>query len=108
MRLTGAPGILSSAGGGLGMSAWGSKGKVGALIEPKRPFKVDLNHFVKGQKIAGLDELTFNNLMWDPSCLRDALAYELFRDAGVPASRTAYAWVTASVEKKWNRKQLGL
>jgi len=46
--------------------------------------------------------------MWDPSCLRDALAYELFRDAGVPAPRTAYAWVTASVEKKWNRKPLGL
>jgi spore coat protein CotH len=84
------------------------KGNVGALIEPKRPFKVDLNHFVKGQKIAGLDQLTFNNLMWDPSCLRDALAYGLFRDGGVPAPRTAYAWVTASVEKKWNRKPLGL
>jgi hypothetical protein len=84
------------------------KGNVGALIEPKHPFKLDLNRFVKTQKLAGLDELTLNNLLWDNSCLRDALAYELFRDVGTPASRTAYAWVTATVEKKWNRKPLGL
>jgi hypothetical protein len=84
------------------------KGNVGALIEPKRPFKLDLNRFVQGQKLAGLDELTFNNLMWDTSYLRDALAYELFRDAGVPAPRTAYAWITATVEKRWNRQPLGL
>ena len=81
---------------------------LGSLVVPKRAFKVDLNKFAKGQKLGGLDELTFNNLVWNHSCLSDALAYEFFRDAGVPASRTAYVWMSASVAKKWDRKPLGL
>ena len=84
------------------------KGNVGSLLGPKHPFKVDLNRFAKGQKLGSLDELTFNNLLWDYSCLSDALAYEFFREAGVPASRTAYAWLSASVAKQWDRKPLGL
>jgi spore coat protein CotH len=55
-----------------------------------------------------LDELTFNSLVWDYSCLGEALGFEFFRDAGVPASRTAYAWLSASVAGQWNRKPLGL
>ena len=81
---------------------------LGSLVVPKRAFKVDLNKFARGQKLGGLDELTFNNLVWNHSYLSDALAYEFFRDAGVPASRTAYAWISASVAKKWDRKPLGL
>lgn len=84
------------------------KGNVGALIKPKRPFKVDLNRNVKSQKLGKLDELNFNNLIWDTSCLRDTLGYEFFRDAGVPAPRTAFAWLSVTVEKTWNRKPLGL
>ena len=74
----------------------------------KRAFKVDLNEFAKGQKLGNVDELTLNSLVWDYSCLSDALAYEFFRDAGVPASRTAYAWLSASVDRQWDRKPLGL
>jgi RNA polymerase sigma factor (sigma-70 family) len=81
---------------------------LGSLMVPKRAFKVDLNKFARGQKLGGLDELTFNNLVWNYSSLSDALAYEFFRDAGVPASRTAYAWISASVTKQWDRKPLGL
>jgi len=81
---------------------------LGSLMVPKRAFKVDLNKFARGQKLGGLDELTFNNLVWNYSSLSDALAYEFFRDAGVPASRTAYAWISASVAKQWDRKPLGL
>jgi hypothetical protein len=84
------------------------KGNSGWLGVPKRSFKVDLNRFVKGQKLGGLDQLIFNNLVWDYSYLSDALAYEFFRDAGVPAPRTAYAWLTASVAGQWDRKPLGL
>jgi spore coat protein CotH len=40
--------------------------------------------------------------------MSDTLAYEFFRDAGVPAPRTAYAWLTASVAGRWDRKPLGL
>jgi DNA-directed RNA polymerase specialized sigma24 family protein len=81
---------------------------LGSLYGDKCPFKVDLNRFTKGQKIGGADELTFNNLVNDYSCLSDALAYEFFRDAGVPASRTAYAYLSSSVEGQWERKPLGL
>src|SRR6185369_7109003 len=62
----------------------------------------------KGQKLGSLDELTFNNMVADHSFMSDALGYEFFRDAGVPAPRTAYAYLTASVQGEWSRKPLGL
>lgn len=79
-----------------------------SLHGEKRAFKVDLNHFTKGQRLAGCDEFTLNNLKVDDSFVSDALAYEFFRDAGVPAPRTAYAYVSLSVDGKWERKPLGL
>jgi RNA polymerase sigma factor (sigma-70 family) len=84
------------------------KGNVRSLYEPSRAYKVDLNKFVPGQKLGGLDELTFNSLVSDDSCLGEALGFEFFREAGVPASRTAYAWLSASVTTQWERKPLGL
>jgi DNA-directed RNA polymerase specialized sigma24 family protein len=84
------------------------KGNVRSLYEPTRAYKVDLNKFVPGQKLGGLDELTFNSLVWDYSCLGAALGYEFFRDAGVPAPRTAYAWLSTSVTTQWEQKPLGL
>lgn len=79
-----------------------------SLHGDKRSFKADLNRHVKGQKLGGLDEFNFHNLMNDYSCLSDALGYEFFRAAGVPASRTAYAYLEVTVEGRWNRKPLGL
>jgi len=81
---------------------------LGSLYGDKCSFKVDLNKLVKGRKLGEVDELTFNNLVNDHSCLSDALAYEFFRDAGVPAARTAYAYLEITVEGKWRRKPLGL
>jgi len=81
---------------------------LGSLYGDKCPFKVDLNKFTKGQKLGGADELTFNNLVNDHSSLSDALAYEFFREAGAPASRTAYAYLSTTVDEKWDRKPLGL
>ena len=57
----------------------------------KRPFKVDLDKFAKGASLAGRRTLNFANLAVDDSSMHDALGYELFRAAGVPAPRTAYA-----------------
>ncbi|HUR47371.1 MAG TPA: CotH kinase family protein, partial [Candidatus Saccharimonadales bacterium] len=96
--------------GGLSFSnvAARAKGNLVSVCWPKRSFKLDLNKYTKGQKLAGLDELTFNSLVWDSSRLSDALGYEFFRDAGVPAPRTAYAWLSTSVEDRWVRKPLGL
>ena len=74
---------------------------LGSLYGDKCPFKVDLNKFTPDQELGGADELTFNNLVNDHSCLSDALAYEFFREAGVPASRTAYAYLSVSVEEQF-------
>lgn len=79
-----------------------------SLSGAKRSFKVDLNKFSPGQKHGGMDELNFHNLVNDFSCLNDTMACEFFRDAGVPAPRTTYAWLTVSVDGKWDRKPLGL
>jgi RNA polymerase sigma factor (sigma-70 family) len=84
------------------------KGNVRSFYEPTRSYKVDLNKFVPGQKLGGLDELTFNTLISDDTCLGEALAYEFFREAGVPASRTAYAWLSTSVDSQWEQRPLGL
>jgi RNA polymerase sigma factor (sigma-70 family) len=83
------------------------KGNI-ASLSSKRPFKLDLNKFERGQKLGGLDELTFDSLVFDYSCMKEALAYEFFRDAGVPAPRTAYAWLSVSVATQWERKPFGL
>src|SRR5436190_6045987 len=79
-----------------------------SLYGAKRAFKVDLNRFAKGQKFAGLDEFNFNNLIDDRSYMSDTLAYEFLRDAGVPAPRTAYAYLSVTIRGKSERKPLGL
>ena len=83
------------------------KGNISSLWH-KRPFKLDLNKFERGQKLGGLHKLTFDNLIFENSCMNEALAYEFFRDAGVPAPRTAYAWLSVSVAAQWERKPFGL
>ncbi len=70
------------------------KGFLGSLSEEKPSLKVKLDEYVPGQEIRGLDKLTFNNSQQDPSYLRQCLAYDLFRDAGVPAPRCNFAHLT--------------
>jgi len=79
-----------------------------SLYGDKRAFKVDLNEYVKGQKLQGRDEFALNNLLRDSSRMGEALGYEFFREARVPAPRTAFAYLSVSVAEKWQRKPLGL
>lgn len=74
----------------------------------KRPFKVDLSRGQKDRTVSGVSVLNFGNMVGDFSCLSDAMAYEFFRAAGVPASRTAYGHVTMSIENRWDARPLGL
>ena len=74
----------------------------------KRSFKVGLRKLDDFNGIGGIEEINFTNLIDDRSYMSDALAYELFRDAGVPAPRTAYGWLALSVAGQWERKPLGL
>lgn len=74
----------------------------------KRPFKIDLNKHLRQQELAGRATLNFHNLTADASCIKDTLAYEFFREAGVPASRTAFARLRLTVESRFENRLLGL
>jgi hypothetical protein len=73
----------------------------------KISLKVDLNKYVKGQKLAGLTTLNFQNNITDAGWMNEVLAYRLYRDAGALAPRTTYAQVHLTVEGKGTR-YLGL
>ncbi len=60
----------------------------------KKSFKLDLDEFVSGQEIEGLDKLNLNNCFLDPSFVREKCAYELWSELGVAAGRTNYAAVS--------------
>jgi hypothetical protein len=69
---------------------------------------VDLNEFVKGQKIAGISKLNFHSAVTDASWMNETLSYAFYRDSGVAAPRTAYARVYVTVPGKFDNKYLGL
>jgi spore coat protein H len=81
---------------------------VRSLWGAKRPFKVDVNKFEKEQEWAGIHTLNFLNFVEDRSYMSDMLGHDLFRQAGVPSPRTAYAWLNLSVTGQFQRKPLGL
>lgn len=74
----------------------------------KKPLKVDLNRNVKGQKLDGLTLLNLNSGVSDPTQVREALSYAFFRDAGVPAPRTAFAELTLTVPGKFDDEFVGV
>lgn len=74
----------------------------------KRSFKVDVNEFDDAQRFLGMKTLNLHCGVHDPSKVREALCYEMFRAAGVPAPRTAFAEVTLTVPGKYDKELLGL
>lgn len=56
----------------------------------KKSFKLDIDEFVPGQELYGLDKFSLNNCFLDPSYVREKSAYELCEAMGMPACRTNY------------------
>jgi hypothetical protein len=56
----------------------------------KKPFKIAFDAFVE-QRFDGIKKINLNNFNNDPSLLKEATVFKLMRDAGLNASRTAYA-----------------
>jgi len=71
-------------------------------------FKIDFNECVKGQEFRGLTKINLQNNITDPSLMREALSYELFREAKIPASRVGYAKVYLTIPGETKRKSVGL
>jgi spore coat protein CotH len=63
----------------------------------KKPFKISFDAFVN-QELDGLEKMNLNNFTNDPSLLHDVICFKLFRDAGIPASRTSFTNLTINGE----------
>jgi spore coat protein CotH len=74
----------------------------------KISLKVDLNKYLKGQTLAGLTTINFQNNITDVGWMNEVLAYQLYRDAGALAPRTTYAQVSLTVEGQRQKQYLGL
>ena len=74
----------------------------------KRPFKIDFDRGVTNRRFMGLEELYLNNNVNDATQMREALAYDLFRRAGLPAPRTAFARIYLTIPGKLQKQHLGL
>jgi len=72
----------------------------------KKSFKVDFNRVIADQEFLGMTKLNLNNNILDPSQAREALAFQMFTDMGLPACRTAFARVHLQVGKE--KEYLGL
>lgn len=59
----------------------------------KKPFKVDLNEFVEGNEYDGMKKFNLHNGACDPGMLRDFVAYDVLRTAGVRAPRVSHCRV---------------
>jgi hypothetical protein len=59
----------------------------------KKPFRIDFNEFLPGQHYDGIKKISLNNAALDPSYMRDMLAFNIMRQEGVNAPRTAYTKV---------------
>ncbi|MBK9034547.1 MAG: CotH kinase family protein [Myxococcales bacterium] len=74
------------------------KGNLGSLSSTRPGMRVKANEYVAGQRIAGLEALTLNNNHQDDTLISQCLGYGLFRAAGLPASRCAFAHVVVNGE----------
>ncbi len=62
------------------------------LHAPKRSWKVTLENAAHGDShLAGMARVNLKSMYNDPSQMREALAWRLFRNAGVPSARHTYA-----------------
>ena len=56
----------------------------------KKSFKLDIDVFVEGQEIYGLDKLNLNCNFNDPSFVREMCGYEICQAAGLPTERSSF------------------
>ena len=74
----------------------------------KRNMKIKLDWTDKDQNYNSVETLNLNAGGLDPSKLRDAFGYWLFRQAGVPAPRTTFAEMTLTIPGRYDKELLGI
>jgi hypothetical protein len=80
------------------------KGSAGSFqpVESKPGLTLNFGKNAKGQRFHGLEKISLNNSVQDPSFVTEKICRELFNAAGVPAPRADYATV------ELNGRKLGL
>ncbi len=71
-------------------------------VDEKPSLTLNFDKFAPGQRFRGLDKIHLNNSVQDGTYLHEALAREVFNDAGVPTPRGGHAVVSL------NGRELGL
>ncbi len=92
----------------VGLRFKGNAGYMASAGGLKRPFKIDFNRFVAGQQFHGLKMVSLNANAMDPTRLREALSYAVFREAGVPAPRTAFVRLYVTIPGMHEKEFAGL
>jgi spore coat protein H len=78
----------------------------------KLPLKLDFDQFenehpeINNQRFFGFKQLSLSNAFSDSSSMREAIAYELLEESGLPASQTAYYQII--MEYGEGEKDLGI
>jgi len=84
------------------------KGKSSSSVRGlKKSYKFKFNKYDKKQRFYGFKTLSFNNGFRDPSLLREKLAYDVFRDAGVPAPRATFAKLYLTIDGHYDDEYIG-
>ena len=78
------------------------------VAKGKVSLKLDFAEYVKGQKLGTLKKLNLHSNITDASSMNEVLAFQLFREAGVPAPRTSYARVYVTVQGRQQHAYAGL
>jgi putative membrane-bound dehydrogenase-like protein len=92
---------------GVGIRYAGNASYMASAGGLKRSLKVDLDR-VEHADFTGLRAVHLQSGALDATKAREVLAYKLFREAGVPAPRTALAEVTLTVPGRHDKAYLGL
>jgi spore coat protein CotH len=74
------------------------KGNLGSLrsVNEKAAFKIKFDKYVEKQRFLGLEKMTLNNMVQDPSMIHETLTYAASHDMGVPAPHTGFAYLTVN------------
>ncbi len=74
------------------------KGFIGSQNIQKPSLKLNLDEYVDGAELFGVDNIVLNNGVQDGALIRQCLSYALFDKAGLPAPRCNYARVSVNEE----------
>jgi len=77
---------------GVAVSQVGVRSRGSGSRDPDKPgLEIDFNRYVPSQEYYGYKRLVLDNLVQDPSCLRERMGFLVFEAMGIAAPRNAFA-----------------